>query len=78
MSVEFVLEDDSAVVVFVSVISSFDSFGSFSSKILAGAGVFELSKDFGVCGALSALDVGGGDGVGRRLEEEMLGEADVL
>ena len=67
MSVEFVFEDDSAVVVFVSVISSFYSFSSFSSKILAGAGVWELSKDFG-----------GGDGVGRRLEDAMLGEADVV
>ena len=78
MSVEFVFEDDPAVVVLVSVISSFDSFNSFSSKIVVGAGVWELSKDFGVNGALSALDVGGGDGVGRRLEDEMLGDADVL
>ena len=41
-----------------------------------GVSVFGILS--GVEGYLSALDVGGGDGVGRRFEEEQLGEAEVL
>ena len=38
--------------------------------------VFGFSS--GVGGALSALELGGGDGVGRRFEDAQLGDADVL
>ena len=37
-----------------------------------------LCRTSGVGGDLSALEEGGGDGVGRRFEEAQLGEADVL
>ena len=74
VSVEFVFEDESAVVVWVSFVSS----SSFVSIRGRRVGVVELGLFSGVGGALSALELGGGDGVGRRFEDVQLGDADVL
>ena len=76
VSVEFVFDDDS-VSLFVSV-SLLRAFSSLEIKVPEAVGVSRFGILSGVDGYLSALDVGGGDGVGRRFEEEQLGEAEVL
>ena len=54
---------------------SFASASPFVSIRGRCVGVVELGLFSGVGGALSALEHGGGDGVGRRFEDAQLGDA---